>query len=847
MELKKKGVFFSADAMAALLIIMIVLLVAFPLVTRVSPESEVQADVLNSLSNLQVGKVDSAYVQSLISSGVINETNKSLLQQIGEFAVFDVSRARLLAEDVLSDLDTNQNIGIWYDNSLVYSNNKTAIEDADEIDVSRQVVSGLQVGNGTTGFSARASLSSSSRNEFFYFGGYVGDGNISVSVNYEGVLASAEIEAVVNNDFNLYVNDILEGIYPGSVDEFTPIVENISTNLFNNGVNLVELRGENLHTAGGFVRISYDNGTLIESGTKRYQFPGIAGFVNLYDGFYVPGQLSEMEISLHLNSSVASTFLNVGNVTVFNGTTVGEQTILFSDSALSSLLDYNSLSFENTPLRLGLANATYGGVLQEVDVFSVTDLSGSMRASCNGGSFWCCLFSGDFCGSQNTCNSCGGVLEDKLSAAKEANNIFIDAILNSTGNRVGLQGYKNDASPDDFHVLSSNTGSLKSEVASWGAGGSTCICCGINAAVNSLLSDSNSSKFRSFVVMSDGEANVECAEQGSTPDLNGNGNVDDAGDDAIQAACDAFNNYGMQISAVGFGSDADETTLQAIASCGGGAYYFGDVSDLAEIYEDVAADIIATYVEQTVEVLGSVPTRLYPDSYIDFTYSAQQSPFGLLATIEKDFDDASSGEFFVPLDASILEARVTSYSGPRWTDEVKINGAGIYNLSSYGENYIGLGDPFNFVIPNSLILSGNNSVEVSTGVAPGNSTFGSESNKIIYTLLKNASSFSPIVASAEGCIWTLEFEDGSVINVAVPSSYSGSDVCTYTSSGQVVADGENDAFEVAVLELLEKLDIDGDGKIDVIFTAQDLELSLDEITGIPFTWSTEVQVRRWLP
>ena len=35
------------------------------------------------------------------------------------------------------------------------------------------------------------------------------------------------------------------------------------------------------------------------------------------------------------------------------------------------------------------------------------------------------------------------------------------------------------------------------------------------------------------------------------------------------------------------------------------------------------------------------------------------------------------------------------------------------------------------------------------------------------------------------------------------------------------------------------------GKIDVPFNEQDLQISLTEITGIPFTWSTEVQVRIW--
>jgi len=38
---------------------------------------------------------------------------------------------------------------------------------------------------------------------------------------------------------------------------------------------------------------------------------------------------------------------------------------------------------------------------------------------------------------------------------------------------------------------------------------------------------------------------------------------------------------------------------------------------------------------------------------------------------------------------------------------------------------------------------------------------------------------------------------------------------------------------------------DGNNKVDVLFSDQDLQISLDEVIGIPFVWGTEVQVRRW--
>ena len=77
-----------------------------------------------------------------------------------------------------------------------------------------------------------------------------------------------------------------------------------------------------------------------------------------------------------------------------------------------------------------------------------------MAPGCSGASFWCCLFTSDFCGSSPTGSSCGGTLEDKISAAKQANDIFIEAVLNNSGNKVGLVGYADAAPNSDYHNLS---------------------------------------------------------------------------------------------------------------------------------------------------------------------------------------------------------------------------------------------------------------------------------------------------------------------------------------------------------------------------------------------------------
>ena len=87
-------------------------------------------------------------------------------------------------------------------------------------------------------------------------------------------------------------------------------------------------------------------------------------------------------------------------------------------------------------------------------------------------------------------------------------------------------------------------------------------------------------------------------------------------------------------------------------------------------------------------------------------------------------------------------------------------------------------------------------------------------------------------------------DNGQNTTVAVPSTYSGGDNCYYTGAGQNVSNS-NDALQTAVKKLFSLLDYDSDGKIDVIFSDQDLQISSSEISGIPFDWSTEIQVRVW--
>ena len=839
-KINKKAYFFSLDAFIALIIIIGVVIFIKPSSPQVYEEMNMQEDFLRVLSSVKIGEINNSLVNEWINDGTITNTNQSVLQQLGEFFAIDKPKAEALANDILNDLDLDENIGIYFENQFVAGDNHIG-EDVRDLWTSRQIVSGVQEGEGITGYSSRASLFSQNKIEYFYFGGYVGDGNISFELG-EGV-TSANIEGAFSGDFDLYINEQFAKTYsPTSGIPFKiDLQADGYTGLFNSETNnKIEFKSsDNLYVAGGYIKAIYNSSEVLTSSTKK-NLPGINGLINIYDSFYLPGELNNMEISLHYNS-LYDIFLTIGETLIYNGNTGGvEDTVVLTDAMLNGLLDYSEMSNKTIPFRLGLKNVSYNYSV-DIDAFSVTDLSGSMCA-CSGSSFWCCLFAGGCTYNQQICENCGGLCEGGIYEAKLANKAFIDAILDNPSDRVGLVGYESNVDNNDCHDLSQDNVSLKNKVDDWIAVGGTCICCGINQAVSRLLSDSPEENFRSIIVMSDGEANVQCTQQGTGS----------SSQDAIQAACEAYNNYDIKVYAVGFGSNADEATLQGIASCGGGNYYYGNLDEIIQIYEEIADDIIeAAYSEQTVIGEG-IETELFADSYIFLDYE-KNIPSNLVVTAETDiFGDDFEGNLYLPAGETIYEANVISYSGSKWTKDVEVYNSSlgewknVFNLSRYtsgGLNYIDLGDPYVVNIPDNKISEGDNLVKVYTGLNSLDFYNESKYSKIIYSVVKSLPAFSEVLANAEGCIWTIEFEDTTNDTMIFPTNYIGSNECFFTSLSHVRP--ANDAINQAVYNLFESLDLDNDYRIETRFSENDLMIDSFDVEGIPYMTQAEAQVRIW--
>jgi hypothetical protein len=424
----------------------------------------------------------------------------------------------------------------------------------------------------------------------------------------------------------------------------------------------------------------------------------------------------------------------------------------------------------------------------------------------------------------------------RLDIAKEVDKIFVDTVLNVSGNKVGLTSYSTSASGGviNWSSLTNNTAALKNQINTYTGIDYTCTSCGIQNATRIIATQSSQNKFKGMLVMTDGQANT------CIPGINdgmcgassgGSGYNGLAGREATNKACEARNaTNNITVFAVGFGSGADIEQVKRIAcwnctacpSVGQSApvspnspcwiqnvtYPNGtittclesrwanssDYEELKTVYTQFGEWMVGLgYAEQAVNLTGNFSADLYNDSYIEYNYSelddgsddATLRRFGNLLTFESPtFTNGLTTLNFSQ--GTCLEAVATSYSGAKWTKFLKIdNGSGfstVYNLSKYGSNYISLGDPFQVNIPVTTIEK-NNLVELKIANSSVQELDASPSSKIIYTLLVISNySYSNITPEAKGCNWSVEQYDGSFSNFLVPEDYSYSNQCVYNSA-----------------------------------------------------------------
>ena len=910
-----RGIVFTVDAAIALLLVMASLgLFAILNFETTSHELTYEQlhfsaqDLIQVMAVLKVSDVDNEpVIADLLASGRLIEAhrNKSVVDVVAEFWSGDTPKNMSIAANITQTLFSdfvpdNMDWAFMIDNAILA--NSSAIRSTDDIVVSRRFASGFTESRPTTGCFARANVEAvkgKRDSSYAFFGGFVGEGNMTHVVRDvppDANVSEIYMEMNVIDNFTLFVNGFNCGQFNtfGSlmnVSNFTltPVSHPLCVAAISKGgINVFSLNfsSPNItkhYIGGGFIRVTYSTNRLVtkEGNITKYNFPGIDGFINLYSSFYIPGNIYSMDMHLKFRNNYTTYFRIAGTNVMTSSGSNATQSVNYSNAVLSSLLDYNSLSSKTVPIRMGIEAIGQAGTGNS-DVILITDTSGSMG--------WCVS-------NNNNCNP----PNERIDLARDLGKSFANIILSTPGNRVGLVTYSSSATNE--HDLSSNESSLNSTIDGFGASGNTCIGCAVRMARMMLQEQSNDSRQKFMVVMSDGLANMRvhstdlnrttCCTYGywwnrnyycPSPHCGSNlrtvcGTSFDqtAADGAVASACYAnqtLNNFTAY--SVGFGPISTcpqaNQTLQDIASCGNGLFFASDnQTELEQIYQLLANTILyQSYQKQVTDVIGDISTWLSNDSYIEFGYSAAEAPLGyneISFAQEGARFGGCNGTLFVPENMDVSDVKLVSYSGDYWADRVSVSnknnsGTGIYVLEDFGTNYEFLGDPYAIHVPLRYVnKNDSNEFSVRLGVNPITPKSAcSGKDKLIYII--RVSAFSSSQGLFPECF-------GHNVSVYYDSDRDGNaDGMVFVTIGENAPGFRKKAVNVsdlntsedgvanAFVQLLDQLNFytipsnkNSSGSItnpiDIQITPE-VKFSINIIGGVPYMWGpAEMEVVLW--
>ncbi|MFA5060866.1 MAG: hypothetical protein WC494_00945 [Candidatus Pacearchaeota archaeon] len=383
---QKKGVFFSIDALIALIIIFITVIIFVPIVYYPQHETFLEEDIITSFSSLKIGEVENDLVKELILQGEIKELNHSILEALGELYVRNVTLSKSVAQDLIDRLNVGENIGIWYDNDLLASTNSTTMESAREVRVERQIISGIKKGEEIKGYVAKAWLKkiSEKKNSLFIKGDNICGGwthyswgdycsvtqnKISYIVeapeNSEIVSASWLLEGSwVNQYFQVFVNG--NKIYDGLINYYK--IFNI-TSYLNPGENILYFYSTHGGDDGAsHIVVDYKTPDM-QTFEHKEVFPlnvvESKSVIRYEKSVFIPTEIFEMD--LFVNSSVDVTLsFKKGAQTILIGKKYPSGNLVHFDneeiknSLLSSGINYSDLGNEYFFLILDLGKDNPG-------------------------------------------------------------------------------------------------------------------------------------------------------------------------------------------------------------------------------------------------------------------------------------------------------------------------------------------------------------------------------------------------------------------------------------------------------------------------------------------------------
>ncbi|MGM5488010.1 MAG: hypothetical protein ACQESG_03620 [Nanobdellota archaeon] len=524
-----KGFFFSIDAIAASTIIVLGI-VAMSIDSVDDPMNSdinfLADDAIDALSELKIHELNTPFITLLRNNGNITDAdmNNSVLEQAQIFWAEGKNNlsTRLLNETLPGSLKGKYRFGFFAgDNDMLLNDSKGILGGLSSY---KKFVSGIQEGKKTHQFLTKVSftqIESKQTRVFHYFGGFVGQGNVTANMTLnklEGAnVTELELDLDIPSEFKLYINGNLVGTFTPSqpvrrADTFK-INDSAKLQNFQTGDNLIKFNfpGQlnESYIGGGYIKVTYETKNKSDevlryknsSVFKRLRLTGIDGAINLYDSFYIPGKVNSMKAVINYiaehnvsNSSDTSLFINFGNTTVYRSDnfSLGKKQVVLNYSNLSSYgINRSFLSRKTVPFRIGYSNINYTisqpNVTGAGDAIVVTDRSGSMNERLSGGytykyadiSYKDCI--------ESRLNDPDA---SRIYLARCVDKEFSTNMLKSGYNRVGLTSYESNLITPS-HSLSTNYSSIKGTVEGYDAGGGTCTSCGVWEALQLLVNSNN--------------------------------------------------------------------------------------------------------------------------------------------------------------------------------------------------------------------------------------------------------------------------------------------------------------------------------------------------------------------
>lgn len=855
----KKGFIFSLDAFLAAMLLIGGLVLITQQFSGGAPQEQIaflSQDTLRAISTIQMAEINDPTIEALIDDGTIDDPQVSVLMQLGKFwATNDTTNAENLSALMLHELlPAGYSVSLDIEGDQLYNNSGMADRN---IVAARRMVSGVAKGEaleGSTGVAYLQRISSKRTNAYAYFGGFVGQGDITTRLdNLPSDINSSNIKEILlegefDDDFEIYFNGVqCGGTYTGGSDleitsyNLTSCAGNLSAG--NNTVQLLFSELANASISGGFLRVAYATDEFIDPqtyGEKITWLPGIDGVINLYDGLSTPGTLTNLTLYLHYDAQDGDLplFVDVANITIYESNNTGEINITFTNAYLDAFFDYNSFSNITVPFRLGYYEGNGTNASGNItDVFLITSRHYSMSTE-------------DIYVDPATNIS-------RIDQVKIVDDLFVDILLNASGNRVGLVSFGTGASVDLDNTLTDNPVPLHADIAGYAphpTDAQRYLCGAVELSKAQLLA-AGSGRKRAIMLMTDGDL---LKTSGNTARCDGSPTNQRhlVWADLVKQACDSSdpvhgNPQNITFYTVAFGPEAAtdidiQNNLTLMANCTGGRFAYGsNTTDLEDIYREFAEEISAStvvYSFQRITTADNIASTLYNDSHFTATYiptGSEAGPQEIDITFQTDQFGTCTPTIDIPASMRVVEAELISYSGDYWTKEVIVDGTSVYDLTDYGSDFAMLGDPSRVLIPADLLTSGSHTFDIVLGANASVDEQCSFNDSLIYTALVNTTvERSTVLPSAEGCHWAVEFEDGSYLNVSVPSGYTGSEECSYNSTA-IVYDS-TDTYHVVVYQLFDSLDFDGDGRVFVNLDEQDLQVTVTIVSSVPYLWGPSI-------